>query len=215
MLDDPQAAARLAPLLARGRRALRLDLPDPVPAKLVGLVRILARWGRAYNLTSVREPEEMVPHHLLDSLSILPYVDGPRILDIGAGAGLPGIPLALARPDLRFVLLDGNAKKVRFMIQAVHELGLTNAEVVHARVEDYAPAERFPVLVARAFAAIPDMLARCRHLAAPGARLLAMKGVYPREELAALGDRYAAPRVEPLKVPGVDAARHLVIITLD
>lgn len=205
----------LKPLLSRGARELGLELAVEVQQKLLAFIGLLAKWNQSYNLTAVRDPEQMVVRHLLDSLSILPYLDAPRTLDIGTGAGLPGIPLALARPELRFTLLDSNAKKIRFITQAVHELGLNNVEVVHARVEDFAQSEKFPVLVARAFDAIPDMLVRCRHLAAPGARFFAMKGVYPQEEIAALGDRHPAPQVKTLTVPGLNAARHLIIISLD
>lgn len=205
----------LKPLLARGARELGLELAVEVQQKLLAFIDLLAKWNQTYNLTAVRDPEQMVARHLLDSLSILPHLDAPRALDIGTGAGLPGIPLALARPELGLTLLDSNSKKIRFITQAVHELGLNNVEVVHARVENFVPPERFPVLVARAFDAIPDMLARIRHLAVPGGRLFAMKGVYPRDEIAALGDRYPAPQVKTLKVPGLDAARHLIIISLD
>lgn len=205
---------RLEPLLARGLYDLALDLPKATQAKLLSYVRMLDKWNRTYNLTAVRDPEQMVPRHLLDSLSILPFVSGARVADIGTGAGLPGIPLAIARDDLQFTLIDSNAKKIRFVKQAVHELKLTNVVSVHERVEKLVLADGYPVLVARAFDAIPDMLARCRHLAAPGGRFLAMKGVYPQKEIAALGGRHGQPRVETLAVPGLDAARHLVVITL-
>ncbi|HSW51993.1 MAG TPA: 16S rRNA (guanine(527)-N(7))-methyltransferase RsmG, partial [Sulfuricaulis sp.] len=165
-----------------------------------------------YNLTAVRDPEQMVPRHLLDSLSVLPYLQGPRVLDIGTGAGLPGIPLALARPDLEFTLLDSNAKKTRFATQALHELGLKNVAVVQERVEKFHPAEKFDTLIARAFASIPDMLAASRHLCAPHGRFLVMKGVFPQEELAAVTDGYRA-EVKALTIPGLDAARHMVILT--
>lgn len=205
---------RLEPLLARGLYDLALDLPKATQAKLLSYVRMLDKWNRTYNLTAVRDPEQMVPRHLLDSLSILPFVSGARVADIGTGAGLPGIPLAIARDDLQFTLIDSNAKKIRFVKQAVYELKLTNVVSVHERVEKLVLADGYPVLVARAFDAIPDMLARCRHLAAPGGRFLAMKGVYPQKEIAALGGRHGQPRVETLAVPGLDAARHLVVITL-
>ena len=205
---------RLEPMLARGLYDLALDLPKATQAKLLSYVRMLDKWNRTYNLTAVRDPEQMVPRHLLDSLSILPFVSGARVADIGTGAGLPGIPLAIARDDLQFTLIDSNAKKIRFVKQAVHELKLTNVVSEHERVEKLVLADGYPVLVARAFDAIPDMLARCRHLAAPGGRFLAMKGVYPQKEIAALGGRHGQPRVETLAVPGLDAARHLVVITL-
>jgi 16S rRNA (guanine527-N7)-methyltransferase len=180
----------------------------------LAFVRLLAKWNAAYNLTAVRDPEEMITRHLLDSLVLLPYVQGPRVLDIGTGPGLPGIPLAVARPDCSFTLLDANAKKTRFVTQAVGELGLKNVEVVQARVENYRPVEKFDTLVARAFSSIADMLNNAQHLCAPGGRFLAMKGVYPEGELAAIPPDFAVSEVVALKVPGLDAARHLAIITL-
>ena len=190
-----------------------MPLPAADRQRLLAFVRLLAKWNAAYNLTAVRDPEEMVTRHLLDSLVLLPYVQGPRVLDIGTGPGLPGIPLAVARPDCAFTLLDANAKKTRFVTQAVGELGLKNVEVVQTRVENYRPVEKFDTLVARAFSNIADMLNNAQHLCAPGGRFLAMKGVYPEAELAAIPAGYAVSEVVALKVPGLEAARHLAIIT--
>ncbi|MBI3570871.1 MAG: 16S rRNA (guanine(527)-N(7))-methyltransferase RsmG [Gammaproteobacteria bacterium] len=197
--------------LQQGLRDMGLDLPSRIPEKLLDFLELLEKWNKTYNLTAVRDPEQMVPRHLLDSLSVLPYLQGPRVLDIGTGAGLPGIPLALARPDLEFTLLDSNAKKTRFATQALHELGLKNVAVVQERVEKFHPAEKFDTLIARAFASIPDMLAASRHLCAPNGRFLVMKGVFPQEELAAVTNGYRA-EVKALTIPGLDAARHMVIL---
>jgi 16S rRNA (guanine527-N7)-methyltransferase len=202
---------KLEKLLDQGLRDMGLDLPAPVRARLIAYLRLLEKWNRAYNLTAVREPAQMVPRHLLDSLSILPYLRGPRVLDIGTGAGLPGIPLALARPDLAFTLLDSNAKKIRFVTQAAHALALDNVEIVQTRAEKFHPEKKFDTLVTRAFAPIPDMLASARHLCGRRGRFLAMKGVFPQEELAALGADFTVEAI-PLRVPGLEAARHLVII---
>ena len=191
-----------------------MPLPAEDRQRLLAFVRLLAKWNAAYNLTAVRDPEAMIARHLLDSLVLLPYLQGPRVLDIGTGPGLPGIPLAVARPDFSFTLLDANAKKTRFVTQAVGELGLKNVEVVQSRVENYRPEQKFDTLVARAFSSIADMLKNTRHLCAPDGRFLAMKGVYPDEELAALPADFAVHEVLALKVPGLDAARHLAIITL-
>jgi len=188
----------------------------PLPAadrqRLLVFVRLLAKWNAAYNLTAVRDPEEMVTRHLLDSLVLLPYLHGSRVLDIGTGPGLPGIPLAVARPDCAFTLLDANAKKTRFVTQAVGELGLKNVDVLQARVENYRPEQKFDTLVARAFSSIAELLKSAQHLCAPGGRFLAMKGVYPEEELAAIPAEFAVSEVLALKVPGLDAARHLAIV---
>lgn len=197
----------------QGARALGIELPAVARDKLLAYLRLLEKWNRRYNLTAIRGLEAMVPRHLLDSLAVARFLAGPRVLDIGSGAGLPGIPLACARPELLFTLLDSNAKKTRFLNQATAELALANVSVVNARVEQFHPPEQFVTLLARAWTAIPDMLIRCRHLLAHGVRLLAMKGAYPKAELAALPEAYAW-QVERLAVPGLDAERHLVIITL-
>lgn len=193
--------------------ALGLTLPADAERRLLDYLRLLAKWSSAYNLTAVRDPSEMVTRHLLDSLAVAPHVRGPEVLDIGTGAGLPGIPLALALPEFAFTLLDSNAKKTRFVTQAVAELGLTNVCVVNARAEDFHPPRPFATLIARAFASIPDMLAACAHLCAPGGRILAMKGKLPEDELAALPGPWRVVVAERLAVPGLQATRHLVIIT--
>lgn len=198
--------------LSQGLAAMGLSLAPEAPARLAAFLKTLERWNAAYNLTAVREIEQMVARHVLDSLSVLPYVRGPRVIDVGTGAGLPGIPLALARPELAFTLLDSNAKKIRFLTQAVHDLGLANVEVVHRAAEKYRPAAPFDTVVTRAFAALPDMLASVGRLCAPGGAVLAMKGVYPQEEIAAVGAGFRVREVVKLAVPGLDAARHLVIL---
>lgn len=180
--------------------------------RLLQYVQLLVKWNSVYNLTAVRDPQEMVTRHLLDSLSLLPYLQGARMLDIGTGAGLPGLPLAVARPDLDCTLLDSNAKKTRFVVQAVGELALKNVDVVQMRAEQYRPAVLFDTLVSRAFASIADMLTAARHLCAPRGRFLAMKGSYPEDELAAIPADYTT-EVVALTVPGLDAARHVVIVT--
>ena len=203
---------KLDKMLQKGLQDMGINLAAPAQVKLLAFLELLERWNRSYNLTAVRDPEQMVPRHLLDSLTVLPYLQGPRVLDIGTGPGLPGIPLALARPDLEFVLLDSNAKKTRFATQAMHELGLKNVGIVQERVEKFHPEIKFDTLIARAFASIPDMLAASRHLCAAHGRFLVMKGVFPQEELAAVTDGYRA-EVKALRIPGLDAARHVVVLT--
>jgi 16S rRNA (guanine527-N7)-methyltransferase len=199
--------------LHHGLAELGCPLPTATEGQLLAYIHLLAKWNRTYNLTAVREPAQMVPRHLLDSLAILPYLAGPRVLDLGTGAGLPGLPLALARPDVHFVLLDSNAKKTRFVVQACAELGVKNVETVHGRVENYHPTPLFDTIVSRAFSTIAAMLVAGRHLCRPGGRFLAMKGVYPQDELAELPPGFTMSGVEALRVPGLDAARHVAIIT--
>jgi 16S rRNA (guanine527-N7)-methyltransferase len=196
--------------IIEGCERLNLPLPAGAGARLANYLTLLERWNRAYNLTAVRDPEAMVVRHLLDSLSILPWLQGPRVLDVGSGAGLPGIPLAIARPDCEFCLLDSNGKRTRFLIQAVAELPLTNISVVRSRVEDYQPATLFDSVVSRAFATLAEMAADAGRLCAPNGRLLAMKGVFPDDELARLPPGYAVVGVYPLHVPHLEAERHLV-----
>jgi 16S rRNA (guanine527-N7)-methyltransferase len=191
---------------------MKLDLGEAAEHRLMAYLALLEKWNRTYNLTAVRDPLEMVPRHLLDSLSVLPWLAGPNVLDIGSGAGLPGIPLAIARPDLAFTLLDSNAKKTRFITQAVAELGLAHVTVVNARAEEFHPPHSFATLVTRAFASIPDMLAACGHLCGSGCRLLAMKGAVPQAELASLPDGFKVSAIHALEVPGLEAQRHVIIL---
>ena len=194
--------------LAGGLRELGLSLDDAQQQALLAYRDLLVKWNRAYNLTAVRDPGEMIQRHLLDSLSVLAHLDDRDTLDVGTGAGLPGIPLAIARPDLRFVLLDSNGKKTSFVRHARRELGLSNVEVVNTRVEQYrnAPSQ----IISRAFAALPDMLQALAPLITDGSRVLAMKAAAADQELAGLPDGWRA-RVAPLSVPGLAEARVLVI----
>ena len=193
-----------------GCEQLDLQLPEEAGARLGAYLALLERWNRAYNLTAVREPEAMVIRHLLDSLSILPWLEGPRVLDVGSGAGLPGIPLAIVRTDCEFYLLDSNGKRTRFLTQVTAELRLPNVSVVRSRVEDYRPVTLFNSVVSRAFATLAELVADAGRLCAPMGRLLAMKGVFPDDELARLPSAYQVVGVYPLRVPHLDAERHLV-----
>lgn len=210
--EHKAATVDLATVLDRGLTQLDLDLPDTIQAKLLQFVALLAKWNRAYNLTAVREPAAMIPRHLLDSLAVLPHLQGPRVLDVGSGAGLPGIPLALARPDMQFTLLDSNNKKTRFMTQAVTELGLPNVTVVQCRVEDYQAPTLFDTVITRAFAAVAEVAAATGRLCAPQGQLLLMKGAYPITELEALPSSYRLADTIRLHVPGLDAERHLLVL---
>jgi len=197
--------------LDKGLRELGMALPPGARDSLLDYVKLLAKWNRVYNLTSVRKPQDMITRHVLDSLVVLPHIEGPRVLDIGTGAGLPGMVLAIARPEWSLVLLDSSNKKLRFVRQAVAELGLENVEVAHSRIEDYR-AEPFDAVVSRAFSSLQDMLAQGSRLCRPEGRLFAMKGVFPVAEMDALEHPEAVEDTLPLQVPGLDAARHLVIM---
>ena len=196
--------------LRAGLAALSIDLADPTIDRLLAYVDLLARWNAAYNLTAVRDPAEMVTRHLLDSLAVLPHVRGSRLADLGSGAGLPGIPLALCHPFEQVVLVDSNGKKARFLREAVRQLGLTGVTVAEDRVE--AVRGEFDCITARAFATLADMLAWGGHLLATDGRWLALKGRVPHDEIAALPAGFAVDSVRRLDVPGLDAERHLVTI---
>lgn len=196
--------------LGAGLAALRLDLPDATVERLLDYVGLLHRWNATYNLSAVRDPAEMVTRHLLDSLAIVPYVAGTTLADLGTGAGLPGIPLAIVAPERAVTLVDSNGKKTRFLRAAVRELRLANVSVAEARVE--AMQGQFDCITARAFATLADMLAWGGHLLAPGGRWLALKGRHPQDEIDALPAGFAVEAVVPLAVPGLEAERHVVII---
>lgn len=190
-----------------------LDLDPALAPPLLDYLALLVRWNRTYNLTAIRDPHEMVTLHLLDSLALAPHLDGvARLADLGAGAGLPGIPLALARPGLQVELVESNGKKARFMRQAVRTLGLANATVHECRAEALDLPGRFDAITARALATLADIVAVGGHLLRPGGRLLALKGVRPDDEIAALPAGWQAGDITPLRVPGLAAERHLVVV---
>lgn len=200
--------------LATGLAALGLDPPAGSRERLLAYLDLLVRWNRAYNLTAVRDPGEMVTRHLLDALSVLPFIQDAPLLDLGTGPGLPGIPLAIARPGLPLTLLDSNGKKTRFCTQAVAELGLPAVAVVQARAEAYQPPVPFLQVISRAFASLADLQRASAHLLAPGGRLLAMKGRRPEAELAEVQGEAGPPTVDVhrLTVPGLAGERHLVVL---
>ena len=198
--------------LASGLDALRLPVSGELERKLLDYVALIAKWNRVYNLTAVREPEKMLSLHVLDSLAVAPHLTGRTLLDVGSGAGLPGIPLAIARPDLDVTMLDSNRKKTTFQQQAIIELDLANAHAVNARVESWDAGPQFDVVISRAFSELADFVAGAGRLCARGGVLAAMKGVYPLEELARIPAGYAVADVVKIAVPGVVAERHLVLI---
>ena len=198
--------------LAAGIAALGLDLPASAEGRLLAYLALLEKWNRVHNLTAVREADKMVSHHLLDSLAVVPYFPAGRVLDVGSGGGLPGIPLAITRPDLAVTLIDSVAKKTVFLLQAKAELGLGNVSVVTGRVEAFQPETGFDTITSRAFSDLKEFVTLTRHLLVPGGRWLAMKGLYPHEEIAALPDWVKLSADHALNVPGLDATRHLIIL---
>jgi len=196
--------------LLAGLKTLKLELDASTIEQLLDYVDLLMRWNAAYNLTAVRDAGEMVTRHLLDSLAVLPFVAGRSLVDLGTGAGLPGIPLALARPDLEVCLVDSNGKKTRFLREAVRQLRLKRTRVEESRVE--AVRGEFDCVSARAFATLDDMLTLGGHLLAADGRWLALKGRFPQDELDKLPAGFSIDAVHRLDVPGLDAERHLVII---
>jgi len=199
--------------ISDGAKAMGLSLSAETAARCAQYLQLIEKWNRVHNLTAVRETEQMVVLHVLDSLSVLPYVaDARSLLDVGTGAGLPGIPIALASPALEVTLLDASHKKATFLRQAKSELALENASVACERVEQWNPGRTFDVVVSRAFADLAEFVEQAQHLVAPGGRMLAMKGVYPFDEIARVPATHRVAGVEELRVPALDAKRHLVLL---
>lgn len=199
--------------LAQGLARLKLDLPAATQEKLLAYLALMHKWNRVYNLTAVRDEGKMLTHHLLDSLAVVPHVREAKILlDVGSGAGLPGIPLALALPDMQVTVLDSNHKKTTFMRQAKMQLALANVTVVCERAEKYQSKQVFNVVISRAFAELTDFAAMAGHLVALGGLLIAMKGSDPTGEIDKLKNGFVSTGVTRLEVPGLDAERHLVFL---
>lgn len=201
--------------LDAGLLEAELNLPENVRQKLLDYLALIQKWNKVHNLTAVRDPEEMVTLHLLDSLSVLPHIKSGHLLDVGSGAGLPGIPLALCLPDLQVTVMDSSHKKASFMRQVKAELNIPNLEVVCGRAEDYQAEQLFDIVISRAFSDLNQFVMLTKHLCKADGQWLAMKGVHPYDELAQLGtvSAKAIPaKVVPLKVPGLQAQRHLVFL---
>ncbi|MES2562367.1 MAG: 16S rRNA (guanine(527)-N(7))-methyltransferase RsmG [Pseudomonadota bacterium] len=198
--------------LAQGLQVMGITTTCEIRSKLLAYLALIQKWNRVYNLTSVRDPAGMLTHHVLDSVAVAPHVHGSTVLDVGSGAGLPGIPIALVLPQMQVTLLDSNQKKSTFQQQAVIELGLNNVEVVNARTQSWDTRRVFDTLLSRAYAEIADFVAAAARLCAPGGVLAAMKGAYPTAELERIPAGYAVEQVIPLAIPGLAAARHLVMV---
>ncbi len=202
----------LASELQQGITALRLKISPQSLQRLLEYLALLQKWNKVYNLTALREPQKMVSHHLLDSLAVVPHIEAHHIVDVGSGAGLPGIPLAIARDDWRLTLLDSNHKKTAFLKQAAIELKLSNVTVCCERVEAWLPEQKFELIISRAFSDLAEFVTLSKHLLHEGGRFAAMKGVYPHEEISQLPNGCRLERVIPLKVPGLKAQRHMVMV---
>jgi 16S rRNA (guanine527-N7)-methyltransferase len=198
--------------LAQGLQVLGITTTCEIRSKLLAYLALIQKWNRVYNLTSVRDPAGMLTHHVLDSVAVAPHIHGRTVLDVGSGAGLPGIPIALVLPQMQVTLLDSNQKKSTFQQQAVIELGLNNVEVMNARTQSWDTRRVFDTLLSRAYAEIADFVAAAARLCAPGGVLAAMKGAYPTAELERIPAGYAVEQVIPLAIPGLAAARHLVLV---
>jgi 16S rRNA (guanine527-N7)-methyltransferase len=213
-MSEPRTAISvdLSTLLATGLLTMKLHLDAATQSRLLQYLDLLEKWNRVYNLTAIREKELMVSNHLLDSLVLTTHISSSRILDVGSGAGLPGIPLAIANPRRDVTLLDSNHKKTAFLRQVVAELALANVTVVSERVEAWQPPQKFNCIVSRAFAELGEFVSLGKHLLAPGGCFAAMKGLHPYDEIDKLPAGWRAREVLKLNVPGLDAARHLVLV---
>jgi 16S rRNA (guanine527-N7)-methyltransferase len=195
-------------------KAATISLSDQQKNQLVGYVEMLHKWNKAYNLTSVRDPEQMLIRHIMDSIVVEPHLQGSRFIDVGTGPGLPGVPLAIVRPDAHFTLLDSLGKRIRFLKQVQHELKLVNIEPVQSRVEDFPAEPPFDGVISRAFASLNDMLNWCHHLPGEKGQFYALKGVVPDDELATLPAGFAVDRVVKLAVPQLEGERHLIVVSV-
>jgi 16S rRNA (guanine527-N7)-methyltransferase len=189
-----------------------LNLSTNLQESFLQYLNLLRHWNRVYNLTAIQDPEDMIMRHILDSLSISPYLQGNRIIDIGTGAGLPGIPLALLHPNKQFTLLDSNNKKTRFLTQALIDLSLKNVDIINMRCENFYPEQPFDSILSRAFASLKVMLQTTQHMSHPQGQFLAMKGSYPEQELGDIPADFKVTAVHRLIVKGLDAERHLVCL---
>lgn len=201
-----------ASLLRQGIAELGLALPETACGQLDLYIELLTKWNQVYNLTAIRGEDKFVSHHLLDSLAVVPFLPAGRVIDVGSGAGLPGIPIAVACPQHAVTLLDSNQKRSAFLRQVIVELGLANVNVVVERVEKFRPAERFEAVISRAFSELAEFIRMAGHLCRPDGVLLAMKGGYPSEEIGRLPEGWSLEEVLPLQVPQLDAERYLLVL---
>lgn len=188
---------------------LKFEVPASVQLQMLEFLAMLAKWNQSFNLTAITDPYQMLTHHLMDSLVVAPFIQGSRILDVGTGAGLPGIPLSLLYPDKQFTLLDSNGKKIRFLVQVKAKFQLMNVQTVQTRVENYQTTPCFDDIICRAVGAAPEIINQSKHLLSPNGRWLFMKGAVPQLELDKIKQTYV---MHALQVPGLAAARHLIVV---
>lgn len=211
MVDFKQLYAELLKQLS----ANHFIVDDIISNKLIEYVLLLHKWNQVYNLTSIRDPLQMLSKHIMDSLAISPYLKGPRILDVGTGAGLPGLPLALVHPQYHFTLLDSNGKKIRFLTHVTQTLMINNVDIIPLRVEKYFPENCFNSIVSRAFSELNEFLRKTKHLSCENGIFLAMKGQYPCEEIKILDIDFKLINIESLQIAGLDEKRHVLILRLN
>lgn len=212
MLPNQNLPYAIGDFLSQGLAAMQFSVEERQFEQLLGYVSLLHKWRKTYNLTAIKDPMGLVSIHILDSLSILPHLVGDRFIDVGSGAGLPGVPLAIMRPENHFALLDSNGKKTRFLFQARTQLKLTNTIEINARAEEYSPKLKFDAVLTRAFSDLPTMLQNCHHLIKQNGLFLAMKGKWPQRELDQMPDGYRLLSTDKLCIPGVEGERHLIKI---
>ncbi|MDY4594835.1 MAG: 16S rRNA (guanine(527)-N(7))-methyltransferase RsmG [[Pasteurella] aerogenes] len=205
---EQQLAEKLNSLL----KQTALLITDQQKQQLIDLVKLLNKWNKAYNLTSVRDPQEMLVKHILDSIVVSPYLQGERFIDVGTGPGLPGLPLAIVQPDKHFVLLDSLGKRISFIRNAIRELRLTNVIPILSRVEEYQPEDKFDGVLSRAFASLKDMTDWCHHLPKENGYFYALKGIYQEDEINELNEKYTIQEVIELHVPELIGERHLIVL---
>lgn len=204
---------RLTHLLVDSAKQLGISLADDQRDRLLRYLELLIKWNKAYNLTAIREPEQMCRRHIVDSLAVIPHMDlTQRILDVGTGPGLPGMIISLMFPDTDMTLLDSNGKKTRFLFQVKTEFKLSNVEIINQRVEQFQPSTPFQIITSRAFASLHDMTHWCQHLLATDGCFQAMKGIFPAEEIESIADQYRLTNQQKLLIPGVDEERHLLTL---
>ena len=191
---------------------LPFDVSEDKQQMLIKFLEMVHKWNKAYNLTSVRDPLDMVAVHLVDSIAVTPFVQGKRFIDVGTGPGLPGVPLSIMLPDSHFVLLDSLGKRIRFLKQVAFELKLANIEPVQSRVENYTSEQGFDGVITRAYASIEDMLSSCEHLVEQNGQFIALKGQYPEQEIQSIPEGFALQQSNVIDVPGLEAQRHVIMI---